>query len=135
MIKVSPAVKKETLFIALWEIVFSLLMQGVFLVLQSFGVFHWTLACLWGNLAGGVLAVANFFLLGVTIGFAVEKEAKDASKIMQLSRTWRLLGTALLIVLVISFLETNIWATLLPLLFPRLALIFRKKNDDGGDKT
>lgn len=54
-----PAVKKETLYTAVWVLVLSLLMQAVFLVIGQ-----WSPAVLLGNLGGALIAVGSYFLLG-----------------------------------------------------------------------
>ena len=61
-----PAVKKETGYIAVWVVLLSLVMEGVFLLLRQ-----WDLSVLFGNLGGAAIAVGNFLLLAVTVSKAV----------------------------------------------------------------
>ena len=73
MIKIDDAVRKETKYIPFWVLVFSAVMQLAFFFSD-----HWDFTVLWGNLLSGVAVVANFFLMGLTIQKALEKEEKDA---------------------------------------------------------
>ena len=105
-------------------------MEAVFLIIGK-----WSLPVLLGNLLGGCMAVLNFFLLGLTVQKAVtkeEKEAKDAMKVSQSLRMLMLFATAALGALLPVF---NIFATLIPLLFPRIAIALRPVFDrkSGGD--
>ena len=99
-------------------------MQVVFALL---GFWDWTVLA--GNALGGCAAVGNFLLMGVTIQNAVMMEKKDASTRMKASQKLRmlmLLGVGLLAALV-DFL--NLWATLIPLFFPRFAIALRPLFD------
>ena len=120
MKKIDPTVLKETKYIALWVLIFSALMQAVFLVLRA-----WDYTALLGNLLGGGVAVLNFLLMGITVQNALQKEEKDAqsaAKVSQLYRNLRLLVVALIGVLLPVF---NTWAVLISLFFPRIAIAMR----------
>lgn len=118
--KVDETVKQETFFIAFSAIILSMLMEAVFLILKK-----WDYTVLLGNILGGGATVLNFFLLGLTVQKAVTKDEKDAKNLMAFSQKMRLL--MLFIVVLIGALVPcfNIFATLIPLLFTRIALIFR----------
>ncbi len=127
--KIDRTVKRETCYIGLWVLVFSLIMEGVFLLIGA-----WDPTVLWGNLFGGAVSVGNFLALGITVQKAVGKDEKRAREIMSLSQKIRLLVlfvAALLGALLPCF---NIFAALLPLLFPRIAILIRplfgKKDPD-----
>ena len=62
MSRLDPTVRKETAYIAAWVLLLSLLMEAVFLLLGK-----WDLNVLAGNAIGGIAAVANFLLLGITV--------------------------------------------------------------------
>ena len=120
MKKIDPTVLKETKYIALWVLIFSALMQAVFLVLRA-----WDYTVLLGNLLGGGVAVLNFLLMGITVQNALQKEEKDAqsaAKVSQLYRNLMLLVVALIGVLLPIF---NTWAVLISLFFPRIAIAMR----------
>lgn len=120
MERIDATVKRETRFIAVWVGLLSLILQAVFLVIGK-----WDISVLLGNLLGGLLAVLNFFLLGLTVQKAVKKEEKQAKNIMSISQTLRSVmqfGVAAVGVLLPIF---NTWAVLIPLFFPRIAIMLR----------
>ena len=124
-----PAVKKETGYITVWVIVLSLVMEAVFLLIRS-----WDLSVLFGNLGGAAIAVGNFFLMALTATRIMEsalKKAKpeEAAVRMKTAATFRLLGCALLCALLVGVFKTNVFATLIPLLFPRIGIAFRPMID------
>ena len=124
MQKIDKIVWKETKYIAAWVAVLSAIMQAVFLVIAK-----WDVSVLLGNLLGGLAVVANFFAMALTVQRAVDKDAKDAAQMMKLSGTARFLllfGVLLVGVLLDCF---HIWALLIPLFFPRIAIAFRSLWD------
>ena len=124
MKKIDPTVVKETAYITVFTIIFSILMQSVFLILQK-----WDYTVLLGNLLGIVAVVLNFLLMGITVQTAVTKEEKDAKNLMKLSQTGRLFmmfAFALIGYLVPVF---NAIAVVIPFLFPRIAIMFRPLFD------
>ncbi len=128
---VDKAVRQMTVYIAGWTLVFSLLMQAIFLV----GGF-WNYTVLFGNLLGGAAAVGNFFLMGLTVQNAVQKDEKDAKQMIKASQGGRLLlllGVAVLGAAIPA--AFNLWATLISLFFPRLAVMLRPLFKNGGDST
>ena len=125
MAGMDPAVKKETGHIACWVLALSLLMEAVFLIFR-----WWDLSVLWGNLGGALAAIGNFLLLGLTVSRAVSQgKPEEAARRVKASATVRLLGQALVCVVLIAIFKTNVYATLLPLLFPRIGLMFRPLID------
>ena len=128
-----PAVKKETGYITVWVIVLSLVMEAVFLLIRS-----WDLSVLFGNLGGAAIAVGNFFLLALIATRTMEKalakgKPEEAAARVKSLATVRLLGCALLCVLLIAVFKTNLYATVIPLLFPRIGIMFWPKfNKNRG---
>lgn len=120
MNKIDATVKKETLYIAVFTFIFSLLLQSVYLILG-----RWDYTVLLGNLLGGVAATANFFIMGLTVQKALGKEEKDAKNLMKLSQSLRLF--MLFAVALIGYLVPvfNMVAVVVPFLFPRIAVILR----------
>lgn len=123
--KLEPAVKQETFYIACWVLIFSVLMQAVFLVLGM-----WELRTLIANLITGATAVVNFLLLGITVQNAVGKEPQEIRNKVKASQTFRSFG--ILLVVVIGYIALQIQghiplliALVLPLLFPRIAIAIR----------
>ena len=124
-----PAVKKETGYIAVWVILLSLVMEAVFLIIGK-----WNLSVLFGNIGGAAIAIGNFFLLALIATKTMEKALakgkpeEAALRVKTLARV-RLLGCALLCVLLIAVFKTNLYATVIPLLFPRIGIAFRPMID------
>ena len=124
MKKIDATVLKETVYIAAWVLIFSALMQSVFLVIGK-----WDYTVLLGNLLSGCAVVLNFFLMAQTVCKAVEREAGDAKNLMKLSQTYRFLFLVAVVVLGATLSCFNLWATAIPLLFPRIAIAFRPLFD------
>ena len=119
-----PAVKKETGYIAVWVVILSLVMEAVFLILRK-----WDLSVLFGNLGGGAIAVGNFFLMALiatrAMNRAVENgKPEEAAARVKATTMTRLIGAVLLCVLLIAVFKTNVYATLIPMLFPRIGVVF-----------
>ena len=133
MTKVNRTVKRETLYIAAWTVILSMLMQAVFLA-----VGRWDTDVLFGNIASGVTSVLNFFIMGLTVSKAVEKDEKQAALLMRVSQTVRLFAIFGIIALCYFLLKFNIISLILPLFFPRIGIMFRSffkiKEDDGREK-
>ncbi|MBR2824567.1 MAG: hypothetical protein IKE24_12895 [Clostridia bacterium] len=130
MSRLDPTVKKETAYAALWVTALSLIMEAVFLIGD-----WWTPAVLLGNMAGAVTAVLNYLLLGITVAKAVSGPAEKAPLKVRSSMTARLLGQAAVVAVAIGVFHTNVYATLLPLLFPRIGIAFRPMIDRKRGKT
>lgn len=133
MKKVSDTVKKETGFVALWSLIFSVLMQAVFLIAGA-----WNLTVLWGNLLGAGVGILNFFSLGIALQNAVEKEEKQARAYVRISHSLRTVLTVAFLAFGCFFPKVfNIIAMFVPLLFSRLAILIRyiparkKEKQDG----
>ncbi len=125
MSELDPAVKKETLYVACWTVLLSLVMEAVFLILR-----RWDLSVLLGNLGGAAIAIGSFFLLAQTVSKAVSGGSpEEAARRVKASAGLRLLGSALGCVLLIAVFHTNVYATVIPLLFPRIGLMFRPAID------
>lgn len=133
MKKIDQTVIKESVYIASWILIFSVLMQAVFLVIG-----YWDYTVLTGNLLGGGAAALNFFLLGISVQKALEKEEeKDAKQVLRLSRTMRMLFLFVVAVLGVVLPCFHYVATLIPFLFPRVAIAlrpaFHKKSEEKED--
>ena len=125
MAGMDPAVKKETGYIAAWVVLLSLLMEAMFLVIRQ-----WDLSVLFGNLGGAALAVGNFFLLAFVVSRAIDRgKPEEAARRVKATAGLRLIGLGGLCALLIGVFKTNVFATLIPLLFPRIGLLFRPMID------
>lgn len=124
MKKIDKTVLKETRYIALWVVIFSVLTQAVFLIIGK-----WDYTVLLGNILSASVAVINFLLMGISVQNAVDKEEKDARTVMKISQLYRnllLLGTAVLGIVLTCF---NSWTVIIPLFFPRIAISIRPLFD------
>ena len=127
MKKIDATVRKETLFIAAFTLIFSVVMELVFLLLG-----YWSYKVALGNLLGFTAAVLNFFLMGYTVQQAVLLDEEGAKKKIRLSQSLRMLMLVGFAAVGCIFKCFNPIAALLPLLFPRIAILFRplfKQND------
>ncbi|MBQ8288698.1 MAG: hypothetical protein IJX76_08025 [Clostridia bacterium] len=120
MKRIDPTVWKETGYIAVWELIFSVLMQAVFLVIGK-----WNYTVLLGNLLSAAVSILNFFLIGITVQNALKKEEKEAKGAMKLSQTYRTLMLLVVAILGAVLPCFNLWAVLVPMLFPRIAIAIR----------
>lgn len=118
--KIDATVLKETRYIAAWVLIFSALMQAVFLLLGK-----WNYTVLLGNLLADVVLIGNFFLMGLTVQRALEKEEKDAKATMKVSQLYRLLLLAVVLAVGVALPVFDMWAVVIPVIFPRLAIAFR----------
>ncbi|MBQ8862393.1 MAG: ATP synthase subunit I [Clostridia bacterium] len=122
--KIDSVVIKETLYIGAWVLIFSAIMEAVFLAIGK-----WDYTVLLGNVLGAAITVLNFFLMGITVQRAVGKEEKDARQTMKTSHSLRMLMLALALLCGILLPCFNVIATVIPLLFPRIAIVFRPLFD------
>ena len=128
-----PAVRKETGYIAAWVILLSLVMEAVFLLLRK-----WDLSVLFGNLGGAAIAIGNFFLMALIATRAMNRgvessKPEEAAARVKATAMIRLLGSVALCVILIAVFRTNVYATLIPMLFPRIGIMFWPKfNKNRG---
>lgn len=130
MAKIDKTVKKETAYIAAFVLIFSMLLESVFLIIQK-----WDYTVLLGNLLGDVAAVLNFLLMGITVQKAVLLDEDAAKTKVKLSQMLRMLMLVAFAVVACVFDCFNIITFVVPLLFPRFAIAFRpyfdKKNNNN----
>lgn len=120
-IRIQPAVKKETknvavstgtLLLVMWLVIFLLHLYMPETVKFDYTVFT-------GGLGGAVIAVLNFFLMGLTVQkVASLEDEKDARAAMKASYSRRLLLQ--IVWIVVALLVPAVWwvSAILPLLFP-----------------
>ena len=122
--EVRRTVWRETGYAAVWVAALSLLMEAVFLLAK-----RWTPAVLGGNLVGGLTAVGNYLLLSLTVARAAGGPADKVALRVRSSMSARLLGQAAVCAIAVGLLHTNVYATVIPLLFPRVGIAFRPAVD------
>lgn len=130
MVKVDKVVLKETKYIALWVIIFSLIMEAVFLIINK-----WDYTVLLGNLLSGVIGVLNFFLMGLGVQKAVMQEEKEAKQTMKVSNLMRTFLLFIAVVIGVTVSVFNNWAVIIPLFFPRVAILLRPLFDKRKDEN
>ncbi len=130
--KLDKEIVREIKYISAWIVIFSALMQSVFLIIGK-----WDYTVLLGNLLSASVGILNFYLLALTVTKAVSSEddkyRKNLMKLSQGLRFLMLLGVAILGATLPCF---HLIATLIPILFPRLAILIRPliiKTKDGGN--
>ena len=127
MKKIDPVVINGTKYIGAWCLVFSVLMEAVFLLLTK-----WDYTVLLGNLLGALAATLNFFLMGLTVQGALGKEEKDARNAIRTSQLYRnLLLVAVAVVGILAPCFHGV-ATIVPLFFPRIAILLRPLFEKKG---
>jgi F0F1-type ATP synthase assembly protein I len=116
--KIAPAVKKETGHIALGTAI------GVVLILIGFFVVkQFNSGVLVSAIIGGVVAVLNFFILGLTVQKIANGESEERGrKWMQFSYNMRMLVMVIWLIVALAVPFFNWVAALLPLLMPRLTI-------------
>lgn len=118
MKKPSDVVIKETIYVAGWVLVLSAAMQAMFFALGK-----WDIKVLLGNLTTGVFSVLNFFVMGIYVEKATKKDEKDAKNLIKASHSLR--TVILFAVAGISVYFFNVFSSIIPLFFPRVAYFVR----------
>jgi amino acid permease len=120
MKKIDPVVVKETIYIAVSSLILSALLQAVFLIIGK-----WDYTILLGNILGYVAAAGNFLTMGLSVQKAVEMNEKDAKARMKASQSFRMLFLFIIAVIGYAVPVFNTIAVVIPLLFPRVAILLR----------
>ncbi len=127
--KIDKTVIKETKYIASFVVIFSVLMQAIFLIID-----RWNYTVLLGNLWGSAVAIGNFFAMGLYVQKAVSREEEDAKRTMKTSYSVRM-AAVLLLTIVGVVIPIFHWITVvIPLIFPSIAVFLRPlidKNQKG----
>ena len=124
--KIDKTIIKETKYVASFVVILSVLMQAVFLIIAK-----WNYTVLLGNIWGAALAVGNFFVMGLFVQKAVAQDEKDARQTIRASQSIRFAIIFLLAVVGILIFKqkpTRV-AILIPLVFPRIAIMIRPLID------
>ena len=122
LVKIDKTVIKETKYVASFVIILSVLMQAVFLIIAK-----WNYTVLLGNLWGSAVAIGNFFVMGLFVQKAVMQNEQDARQTVKASQGLRFAAIFMLSVIgIIIFKQTPTRvAVLIPLIFPRFAVMLR----------
>lgn len=120
MRKINKTVLRETKYIAFAVIILSIFMQLIFIGLEK-----WDITVLLGNLLSGIVAILNFLLMGLTIQKVVSSNDGNSRNVIRLSESLRTLMLLLAMTLGVVLSCFNTVTALVPLFFPRIAIIFR----------
>lgn len=120
MKKLDPVVIKETIYIGVISLIFSAIMQSVFLIIGK-----WDYTVLLGNLLGYFAIIANFIVMGFGVQKAVTKDEKEAKSVMKISQTFRMLFMFVVAIIGHVVPVFNLIAVVIPFLFPRIAIMLR----------
>lgn len=132
MIKPDKTVVRETKYIGLMVIVFSVIMEVVFAILGK-----WSYRVLLGNLLGALAMIFNFYYMGIGVQKALTMDKEDAKKVIKAShsvRTFVLFAVVGIGALLKCF---STLAVIIPMLFPRIAIALRplwKSDKQGGNE-
>lgn len=123
--EVQPAVKKETKNVIIYTA------MGIAVMWVAFGVLHgfmpekvpFDYKVILGGIGGGLVAVANFFLMGLTVQKVASSTDEDAARMkMKASYSQRMLLQMIWVVIAIAVPVFQFVAGILPLLFPSLGI-------------
>lgn len=123
--QVQPAVKKETIRVAACTSAGVILMWILFFVLHRIMPeqvpFNYTVFL--GGLGGGIVAVLNFFFMGLTVQKVAASASEDAARMsMKASYSRRMMLQMLWVVVAIAAPCFQFAAGIAPLLFPSLGI-------------
>ena len=124
MKKTDPAVKEATIYIAVWELIFSMLMQAVFLVIK-----RWNYTVITGNALSATVAILNFFLMGLTVQKCLGLNKDEAKTRMRASQLYRNMMMLLFLALGVALPYFNTWAVIIPAFFPRISILIKPVFD------
>lgn len=123
-------VLRQTLIVGLGEAIGVAAMMGIFALLSQFDR-----SVLLGGIVGGLVAVANFFVMAITVNIAADKAAnqnvKGGQATIKLSYALRMLVMAVVLFAFAKSGICNVIALVVPLIFTRFTLtlqeFFRRK--------
>lgn len=118
---IQPTVKKETKKVAVMTVV------GIVIMWAAFGILHMAMpekipfdyTVILGGIGGGLIAVLNFFLMGIAVQKVVAAEDEDTARMkMKASYSQRMMLQVFWVIAAIVFPCFQFVAGILPLLFP-----------------
>jgi len=118
--QIDPAIKKETVYIALVVLILSALMESVYLIIG-----RWDLSVLFGNLLGASAGILNFFFMGLGLQNALGKDSKQAKTTVSFSHTMRYLMMAAVIVIAFLVEPIGLIPAIISLVFPTVGIFMR----------
>lgn len=136
--KVDKVVLKETINIGIGILVCSIITQIVFLIIGKYN-----LSVLLGSIYGGIIALLNFFLLGLTVQqIANMEDANMAKRKMQSSYSFRQLGLLIAVgigLYISTTYNTMHWVPIvIAIFYPRITIFvlgffYKKYRKERGE--
>lgn len=105
---------------AAWVLIFSAVMQAVFLVIGQ-----WDYTVLLGNVLGAAAVILNFLGMGITVQYAVGMDEKDAKQRIKASGMLRMLAIFVILIIGVVLPYFSTWTVVIPLFFPRIIVMIR----------
>ncbi len=136
--KAAPAVRKETKYIAVSVLIGCIVMLIVFFILHRAmpEKVPFDYRVILGAVCGGVVAVANFFLMGLTVQKVAElTDDAQAQRVMKLSYSRRMLLQMGWVVVAIVAPCFQFAAGIIPLLFPGAAIKLKGVRDFSSNRN
>lgn len=126
--KVQDSVKKETTYVAITTGVGTAILLVIYAVLGKVfpDLFHFGISAVISGILGAIIAIANFFIMGLTVQKIVATEDLDqARRMMGVSYRYRTLMQLGWIVLCMVVPVLNLIAGAAPLFFPSICIKLR----------
>ena len=126
--KVQDSVKKETTYVAITTGVGTAILLVIYAVLGKVfpDLFHFGISAIISGILGAIIAIANFFIMGLTVQKIVATEDLDkARRMMGVSYRYRTLMQLGWIVLCMVVPVLNLIAGAAPLFFPSICIKLR----------
>ena len=132
----NPEAKKSSVYKDAAEVSIIIFLLGVLELLAFFIVKAPKVEYLIGAVYGCAFSSLNFFYLAYCVKKSVEKSEKAAKAYMSGTYSSRVFLTAVMIFIAAKIDVINIWAAVIPLVFPRIAIfvltIIRKRGGKLG---
>lgn len=109
---------------------------GIILCITGFIFEFSVIKALLGVCLGTLGAAVSFFILALNIQYSVEQSERVAQISMGTGYIVRLVVVAVVVILAIKLPAVfNVWATIIPFVFPHFSIFILTLAKKGGDKT
>lgn len=109
---------------------------GIILCITGFIFKFSVIKALLGVCLGTFGAAASFFILALNVQYSVEQSERVAQISMGTGYIVRLVVVAVVVILAIKLPSVfNVWATIIPFIFPHFSIFILNFAKKGGDKT
>lgn len=126
--KLTAVVAKNLKKITVLNLLLTVVENIVFLA-----VGYWSVQVLAGSALGLAVSVLNFYLLGISVQKAMDKEPKAAQAYMQSTYNGRMLIETVALIAAFVLPYFNGFAAVFPLIFTRISIMIIQKFDKNND--